>query len=255
MNAKGLHRLGAGEWGILGGILVGLVLVGPAAGQIGGKTAADGPFVLEDAEDRDLFVDALGRDWIPDFVPGDGNGLTTLTLAGSGLTLAAGQTPVGALKFAVPQEFGFIDKGFGVPMPGVVGASTLASPGDITSFERLEFLFSFNQTLNGQVFQVILETYPEVSPGVFPQIFWSYTAPAGGTFHPVALDLRSPDLIENAGGRSLEELLGQTRFLFFYFFAGPVGFTARLEARLDDVTLAGEAPPPLTAVPRWELRR
>jgi hypothetical protein len=88
----------------------------------------------------------LGRDWISDYVGGIGGGyiLEPLDLSQAGLALAPGQSPIGALKAEIPNDgYGSIHAGFGVPMPGEVGASTLVSSGDITSFETLTFVACF----------------------------------------------------------------------------------------------------------------
>lgn len=204
--------------------------------QIGGVTAADGPFVLDDAEVENILAEGVERQWIPDFIWGAEQPFRWVPLGGSGLTLADGQSPEGALRYQMPSDFGFVSKSFGVPMPGVKGASSLDFPGDVSSFTDIRFLFRHSPDLTNQSFSVILETYPGPT---FPKIYWRFSAPAGNTFREVKLDLRQPDLIENASGLDIEELLSQTRFLSFYFY-GETGFVPRtLEVHVDDVGLVG----------------
>ncbi len=209
--------------------------------QIGGRTAAFGTFVLDDVEDLDLMADGVMREWISDYVWPLGYILSTFSLSDSGLILAQEQTPIGALKATIPETHwiyeGYISAGFGVPMPAVAGESTLAYPGNITSFDTLTFFICFEPVLNGQVFQIVLETYPDPD---YPKIYWSYTPEPGKTFQKVEIDLWNPDLIEGAGTLSLHDLLSQTRFLYFYFYAGPVPIGSILECYIDDIHLKGE---------------
>lgn len=221
-------------------ILAGLLCIfqGPSLlfGQIGGQTSADGPFVLDDAEEENLLAEGVERPWIPDHIWGAENPFEWVSLSDSGLDLAQSQSPIGALRYRIPSSHGFVNKGFGVPMPGVKGESSLDFPGDITSYTHLTFLTRYAPSLSNQSFLVILETYPGPD---HPKIYWSYTLPPGDTFQEVSLDLRQPDLIENADGLELEELLAQTRFLYFYYY-GETGFIpTTLEVHVDDVGLTG----------------
>lgn len=212
------------------------------AGLIGGLDSADGPFTIDDIEDQDLTADPLGRIWVPDFVNSVAI-LSPLGLPGSGLSLAGGQSPAGAFQAVIPQSgFGSINSGFGVPMPGVVGASTAVSPGDVTSFGNLSFVACYEPAgLANQRFQVLLECYPENSDGSFPTVFWNYSPAPGTAFEQVIVDLASPDgVLDNPGDIQLVELLARTRFLFFHFFAGPVGEFAVLNFHIDDIELDGE---------------
>ncbi len=232
-------------------ILLFCVGLTPGYAQIGGKTADDGIFVLDDAEDLDLLADGVMRNWIPDYVWPLGDVLTTLPLAGTDLTLAEDQTPIGALKATIPETHllydGYISAGFGVPMPAVAGESTLDYPGNITSFGTLSFYACFEPVLTGQYFQVVLETYSNTD---YANIYWSYTPESGKTFQKVEIDLWNPDLIEGAGTLSLHELLSQTRFLYFYFYAGPVPIGSTLEFHIDDIELLGR-----TCTRHWESYR
>jgi hypothetical protein len=215
-------------------LLMGCTFV--VSAQIGGKTAADGPFTLDDAEDLDLVADGVGRAWVSDSVPPVGNILSVLDLSTSSLTLATGQTPLGVLAATVPEKMGVVDAGFGVPMPGVVGASTDDSPGDITSFDLLTFNACFDPALPNLIFDVILESNASVD---LPRMFWNYTPAAGTAFQRVEIDLRSPGLVVDAGSLTLEDLLSNTRFLFFNFFAGPVPPGSTLSFHIDDIRLEG----------------
>ncbi len=216
--------------------------------QIGGKTGSEGTFVLDDAEDLDLVADGVMRDWIPDYVYPVGDVLTTLPLTGTDLVLAEEQTPVGALKATIPEthltDEGYISAGFGVPVPAVKGASTEEYPGDITSFAALSFYACFEPVLTGQEFEIVLETYPGPE---YPKIHWSYSPESGTTFKNVEIDLWNPDSIEGAGSLTLYNLLSQTRFLYFYFYAGPVPIETVLEFHIDDIRLL-----PRTGTNVWE---
>ncbi len=219
-----------------------LCLAAPAAAQIGGHTAEDGVFVLDDAEDLDLVANGVDRNWIPQFVWG--GGLSAEPLDTLELTLAPGQSPVGTLLYRVPAEYGYINKSFGVPMPSVPGESTIPYPGNIADFQSLDFLISFTPVVNNQEFWVILETYPEVRENVFPRIMWKYEPEAGDTFQPISIPLHSPTLILDGEGYEVEELLSQTRFLSFYFYGesdSPQPVTLR--AYIDDITLVPGEPP------------
>ncbi len=227
-------------------------LPGVSVAQIGGATGAMGTFLLEDVEDLDLYADSVGRDWVASYVNYYGDVLSAVGFSGSGLTLATDQSPVGYLRANVPERFGYISANFGVPMPAVVGDSTLDSPGDITSFGQLRFLACFAPEQNNLGFTVTLETYPETSPGVYPVIYWGFTPAVGSTFQEVTVDLRSPDQIENQGLLSLEDLLSQTRYLSFNIYAGPVASNQRVELRVDDVRLE---PAAAASVDAWWLYR
>lgn len=207
-----------------------------ANAQIGGQTAANGPFTLDDVEDLDLTAGGVLRDWIPDNVQGVTNPLQAITLTTSGLTLANGETTVGALQYTLQSKQGYISYSFGVPMPSVKGASTLTNPGNITSFTSITLLTCYTPALTGGQFQVILETYPGPT---YPHVYWNYFLPPGITFQKISLNLRSPNLITDAGSLTLEQLLAQTRYLAFYYFAGPLtpqnGFT--MQVFVDDIKL------------------
>jgi hypothetical protein len=209
--------------------------------QVGGKTSADGPFLIDDAEDLNLHAESLGRDWISGFVWPAGNILSVTSP--SGLTLASGQSPAGILEAQIAADnFGSIDAGFGIPVPGVVGASTLDSPGNITSFTSLEFLACHRaRNITADIdFQVLMECYPGNGDGTYPTLVWKYTPASGTTFGLTQIDLRTPALIlNNPSGLSVEQLLGSTRFLYFYFFSNPVSMMAELTVNFDDITLEG----------------
>lgn len=218
-----------------------LLSTAPAFAQIGGHLPADGPFVLDDVEDLDLTADGVERDWIVSFI----NRLSADSSTSSGLTLAPGQTPIGALHFRGETFYGYIDANFGVPMPGVNGASTLDFPGDISGFRQLTFFACYSPAQNNNVFQVILECYPQNPDSTFPLVYWNYTPALGTTYQQVAIDLYQPSLIQhNPGGLSIGELLSQTRFIAFYMYAGPLvmQFGPTMTLHVDDITLVGESP-------------
>jgi len=235
-------------------ILLAMVPAAPSGmvwGEIGGKTAEDGIFVLDDAEDLDLVANGVDRPWIPDFV--QNGGLSAIFLENHGnLTLAEDQTPVGALRFRVPSYFGFIDKSFGVPMPSVPGQSTIPFPGDISDFAYFEFLLAFTPEIPEQQFWLILETYPERSPNVFPRIMWRYYPVAGTTFQRLRVPIHKPTLILDGDGYTLDELLSQTRFFSIYFFA-QVQFPTTFNAYIDDITLVPPDPPQPGAGDLWMM--
>jgi len=222
--------------------------------QIGGHSAADGTFVLDDVEDLDLVADGVGRDWLPDYIWPVGDVLSPLAISGSGLTPAGGQTPVGAFRTTIPEKHrfgslqGYISGGFGVPVPGVAGASTLDFPGDITSFDTINFYACFEPTLPDQRFQVVLETYPGPD---YPKVRWSFVPTAGTTFQKVEIDVWNPTAIEGGGSLTLSDLLSQTRFLYFYCYAGPVPFFTELDFHIDDIHLDGV--PPAQSGKLWSL--
>ena len=228
-----------------------LLTCSAAQGQIGGHTAAQGLFLLDDAEDLDLVADGVKRNWVPDYVDPFGYVLNIVLLANeAGLNLTVGQSPQGALRFATGIADGYVDAGFGVPMPSVLEQSTLTHPGNITSFRTLQFLFCSSTTLPNQNFQVILETYPGPP---YPKIYWTYTPPAAGAaFQRVEIDLWKPTKITDANGLTLRDLLSKTRFLYFYFHGGPAEILTGYSAWIDDIQLAG---PPLARVNQWTLYR
>lgn len=219
-----------------------------ASAQIGGKTSADGPFILEDVEDLDTTAGGVLRAWIPTYVPGQTEPLMAVSLTGSGLTLAAGQSATGALRYRMSTYYGYINYSFGVPMPAVVGGSTLTDPGNITSFTHLSFLTRTSTSVADATFQVILESYPEVSPGVYPKVVWNYAVVPGTTFQKVTVNLRSPSYVENAGSLTVPDLLSKTRYLAFYYYGGPEAIPKTLDAHVDDVTLEG-----VSSVPDWSI--
>jgi len=213
--------------------------------QIGGKSAADGPFVLDDAEDLDTSASGVGRAWIPDYVPGIANPLQAVHLSGSGLTLQANQTATAALRYSMVTSNGYIDYSFGVPMPGIVGESTLPFPGNITSFTHLSFNIAVSTVLANQTQEVILETYPGPP---YPSIRWEYQVLPGNAFQKITIDLRQPTYILNQNGITIEELLGKTRYMAFYFFGGreltPKSFTIHI----DDIRFIG-----FSEISEWSL--
>lgn len=218
----------------------------PAYAQIGGKTAADGPFTLDNVEDLDTTAGGVMRAWVPDYVFGATNPFQAVTLSGSGLTLAPNQSPTGALRFSMPTYYSYVDYSFGVPMPSVAGGSTLTNPGDIRSFTHLTFLVRASINLADQKKEVILTTYPGPS---YPTLHWNYTIPAGTTFQRVTIDLRNPSYVLNGGLLSVPEMLSQTRFLSFYFYGGPETIPKTLTVHVDDVQLIGTS----STVADWTL--
>lgn len=209
-----------------------------ASAQIGGQTAADGNFVLDDVEVLNLVAEGVERNWIPDYVWGVAEPLQAVPLSGSGLILASGQSPNGALQFTIPSWYGYVDKGFGVPMPGVKGASSLDYPGDITSFTHLSFFFRYAPAMANQKLMVILETYPG-GPEIFPKLYWIFNVSAGNRFYEVKVDLRAPQHVQDSGSLTIEQMLSKTRYLAFYFYgeAGPIPTT--MEVHVDDIKLIG----------------
>jgi hypothetical protein len=144
---------------------------------------------------------------------------------------------------------GYIDGGFGVPLPAIPGASTEDYPGDLTGFTKLAFEACFEPSLAGQVFGVVLETYPGPT---FPEIHWTFSPAQGTTFQTVEIDLRNPTSIQNDGGLSLSELLAQARFLYLFGSAGPVPIGSTLEFHVDDIRLVNDIEVPLGAK-YWEI--
>lgn len=214
--------------------------------QIGGKTSADGRFVLEDAEDLNLTAVGVQRDWIWSNVAGSTQPFTVTAIQGSGLTPATGQSPNGMIHFSVPASHGYVDASFGVPMPSQPGQSTEPYPGNLTSFETMTFLTCFDPVMTDQRFEIILECYPLVG-ATYPKLYWSYTPTAGTTFQKVSIALHSPYLVENAGGRSVEQLLSQARYMSFYYY-GASASKATLDACVDDIGFESKA-----AVHDWQL--
>jgi hypothetical protein len=229
-----------------------LVPVPIRSGFLAGATGASDDFTIDDVEDRDLTADPVGRDWIPDFVAGNPI-LTAVDLAVSGLTPASSQSPAGALRASVPEDFGSIDAGFGLPLPGAAGASTLDAPGDLTSFDHLRFLAVVEPAnFTNPAFSLLLECYPQNSDGGFPTLLWNFTPPVGQTFGPIVIDLRAPDgVLRNPGDLPVEELLARTRFLFFSFFDGAVAPGVTMNFHLDDLraTVGDEPSPTPTPTP------
>jgi hypothetical protein len=232
-----------------------------AVAQIGGKTANDGPFLLDGAEDLNLSAESVGRDWVSDFVYPAGDVLSVIALGGSGLTLGTGQSATGALRASLAASGaifgGFeINGGFGVPVPAQVGASTLDEPGDITSFESLAFFAQYQSNTTGISFQVLLECYPQNGDSTFPTILWGFTPNQSTTFGNIVLDLRSPSgIVNNPSNLTVDQLLSQTRFLYFYHFKYPVQVNHQLTMHYDDIRLLGSGDPqnPMTAAKDWQV--
>ena len=213
-----------------------------ATGHLGARTSADGDFIIDNAEDLDRFADGVERDWISSYVTGQGDVLEVL--APTSLTLAPGQSPAGTLRMTAPVSAGYINANFGVPMPAVPAYSTAISPGDLSSWTDLTFLACYEPTLAGQVFSLILETYPQNGDTTYPKLTWDFAPAPGTTFVPVTLDLRAPDLIENnPQAFTVDELLAQARFLSVYTF-GPAAPGTTLQLRIDDLRLTSSGPPP-----------
>lgn len=211
----------------------------PAPAQIGGHTAADGPFLLEDAEDLNLTAGGVQRDWVPDRVQGVSNPLQAVSVASTGLTPTSGQSPLGTLRFTMTTRFGYISYGFGVPVPSQPGQSTLTHPGNMTSFSHLTFLLASSINLNDQKKQVILECYPGTGSD-FPKLYWNYDLQAGTAFQQVTIDLWNPSHTENHGPLTTADLLSRTRYLYFYFYGGPETGSKTLVVHLDDIRLVGD---------------
>lgn len=205
-----------------------------ALGQIGGLTAADGPFLLDDFEDLDTTAGGVLRPWIYDLASDTTYPLEAISPTTAGLTLASDQSPQGVVRYAMKTKHGYLNYSFGVPMPGLPGVSTLLSPGDISSFSSITFYTTASATLVNQKLQVILETYP--GP-VYPKLYWDYTLAPGPGFQRVTLDLRRPDLVTDPGGLLVEELLKQTRYLAFYYYAGPEAKAREMTVYVDDIRL------------------
>jgi hypothetical protein len=229
---------------LAGACLLLALIAMPVSAQIGGKTAADGPFTLDDVEDLDTTAGGVMRAWIHTYVPGEpiDGALKAVALSGLGLTLATGQTPIGALRYRMHTYYGYINYSFGVPMPAVTGDSTLTYPGNISSFRNLRFLTRVSTTISDATFMIILECYPEVAPGVYPKLYWNYAMPPGTTFQEVTIDLYNPHYMENTGSLTVAELLTKTRYLSFYYYGGPeLTMPKTLDAHVDDIQLVGQA--------------
>lgn len=214
---------------------------------IGGKTAEDGPFLLDDAEDLDLNAVGVARDWISDYVPSHGDVLDVLVLPESGLTLMPAQTPIGALRASVPEEDavgttpGWMGKGFGVPVPSLPGQSTADYPGDFTSYNFLNFKACYDPDMANAEFLVVLEAYPkmEIEPRVldYPKVYWKVYPPLGSSFMDVWMDLWDPIEIAPPDSVELSALLSQTRFFYFYAGAYPVEKNSLMLYDIDDIRL------------------
>ncbi len=210
------------------------VVTSNGCAQIGGKTGADSPVMLEDVEDLDTTAGGVLRAWVSDHVQGESQPLGAVVATTGGLTLAPGQSPAGALRFRMQSRFDYVSYGFGVPTPAVAGESTLSFPGDTTSFTHLTFLVCASINLTNQKKEVILTTYPGQN---FPTLHWKYSVSAGTTYQRVSIDLHAPDYITNAGSFTVAQLLAQTRFLYFYFYGGPEATPKTLTVYLDDIQL------------------
>jgi hypothetical protein len=222
--------------------------------QIGGKTAADGPFTIDNAEDLNVRSETLGRDWVSDIVKGQ-QVLSAIPPGTDSLTLMAGQSPNGVLKGRVPVDnFGSISGGYGIPMPSQVGASTLDFPGNITSFSYLNFLTCYQPAgLANQKFQILLECYPQNGDSTFPTVIWNYTPQTGKTFRWIGIPLNSPSgIVNNPGAKTLPELLSKTRFIYFLYFASPVASGTTFSAWVDDLKLDTTLPQTVNATPEGE---
>lgn len=217
--------------------------------QIGGKTATDGPFTLDNVEDLNTTASGVDRAWIPDFIFTDPQAFQAVPLTTGGLTLSPEQTTSGALRYAMPTQpkGGYVSYSFGVPMPSQPGASTLTFPGDLTSFTHFTFLARGSHSLADQVSQIILETYP--GP-LYPKLYWNFALPIGTTFQRVTVPLREPSLVTGAGALTVEQLLAKARYMSFYFYGGKELIPKTLTVHVDDIQLTGTA---AAAVYNWSL--
>lgn len=200
--------------------------------QIGGRAGADGPVMIDDVEDLDMLAGGVQRAWVPQVT--GGNSFDPVPPTSGGLTLAAGQTPLGAFAYKMKVSSGYLNLSFGVPVPSVAGQSTADYPGDMTSFSKLSFLTRSSNAITSQTFQVILETYPGPP---YPKLYYKYSLTPGTTYRKIEIDLHAPDFVENAGGRTVEELLSKTRYLAFYYFGGPDQVVKSLTVHVDDICL------------------
>lgn len=208
----------------------------PAAAQIGGQTG--GTLVIDDVEDLNLLAAGVEREWISDFTFTE-SALQPIDPATESLTLAPDQSPLGVFRFRANNDTaGYFAKTCGVPMPSEPGESTATHPGDMTSFETLSFFACVDTTASNMEVQVILECYPQNPDSSFPELYWLVSPPEGAVFQQITLDLRSPDVVLNDGGNSVEDLLSQTRFMAFYLQAGPDFTTQEINLYLDDLTLS-----------------
>jgi hypothetical protein len=203
--------------------------------------------VLEDAEDGNGFVESVGRAWIVDDT-GVKPALEAVDPVGDGLALRAGQSPARVQRFSMKAAFGFLSYSYGVPLPSVVGGSTLTFPGDVTSFTHLKLLTCSTSNINNGKFQIVLETYP--GP-IYPTLYWNFAPASGATFEERIFDLRQPDHTEGLGSLTVEEVLAQTRYIAVYFYGETVGKKENATAYIDDITFYGIAPttPPPTTIP------
>lgn len=239
-----------------------LAIASTSPAQIGGKTAADGPFVVDNFEDLNLASETLARNWITSVIV---NAPASLQLSGPGDTLAPGQTPIGAMQPRFPDDNAFIFGSpnsvfgdVGIPVPGLPGVSTDpnagGTPGNITSLSENRFVHSF--TMFGQradtdySASVVIECYPGNGDGTFPKLIYNYEPTRGTVFTPVEINLRDPSVIrDNPQARTVEQLLSQTRFLDFFFFATPTNEPSWMNMAIDDITLVG----PASSVDEWML--
>lgn len=215
-----------------------LLMLTPASipAQIGGQT---GIVVLDDVEDLDLNAFGVNRDWISESIEED-VALSAIEPTTIPLTLAPGQTPAGVFRLRANRDtVGYFEKSAGVPLPSQSGASTLTSPGNLTYFDTMEFVACTTPTAANMELQIILECYPQNPDLTYPKLYWVVSPQAGTTFAPVTLDLHNPDLVENANGNTVPQLLSQTRFLAFYIFAGPAFFPEEVSVFFDDITFVG----------------
>jgi hypothetical protein len=206
-----------------------------ASAQIGGQSTA--PAIIDNAEDLNLNAGGVNRDWISDFND-EGIALTAIGPGAASLTLASGQTPNGVLRLkATGDGAGFLEISCGVPVPSVASESTASHPGNMTPFENLSFAACVDPTAANLELQVILECYPQNPDTSFPKLNWFVTPAQGITFAPVTVNLRTPDLVDDAGTNTVEQLLSQTRFLAFYVFAGPDLGADEINLYFDDIML------------------
>lgn len=223
--------------------------LGLCMAQLGGQTG--GVFILDDAEDLDINAAGVNRDWISDYTFKE-IALRAIDPTTASLILAPHQSPAGVFRLQANNDLtGFFFKSCGVPLPSQKGESTLIYPGNATSFETLSFLACINPTANDMELQIILECYPRNPDGTYPKLYWFMTPAVGLTFSQLTVSLMNPDLVENADGRSVWELLSQTRFLSLFLYAGPDMSKQNLYFYFDDIVFSGEV---LTkARPAWSL--
>jgi len=120
----------------------------------------------------------------------------------------------------------------------------------MTSFDRITFLACTESNLVDQTLKMIMECYPG-SGNVYPKLQWNFSLPVSKTFSRQTLILRSPTQIsDNPSNLSVEQLLSQTRYLAFFFYAGPLTTGKRLTIYIDDIDFRMGA---LTAARDWSL--